>query len=37
MNRRAFLALVVATAAWADEPAPRVIPITARKFEFAPS
>ena len=37
MNRRAFLALAVATAAWADEPAPRVIPIKAHKFEFVPA
>ena len=37
MNRRGFLALLAAGAAWADEPAPRVIPIKARKFEFAPS
>ena len=37
MNRRGFLALLAASAAWADEPAPRVIPVTARKFEFAPS
>ncbi len=37
MKRRAFLALSVASAAWADEPAPRVIPITARKFEFVPA
>jgi len=37
MNRRAFLALAVATAAWADEPALRVIPIKAHKFEFVPA
>jgi len=37
MKRRAFLALLVASAAWADEPAPRVIPITVRKFEFVPA
>ena len=37
MKRRAFLALLAAGAAWADEPAPRVIPVTARKFEFVPS
>jgi cytochrome c oxidase subunit II len=37
MKRRAFIALLVAGAAWADEPAPRVIPISARKFEFTPA
>jgi cytochrome c oxidase subunit 2 len=37
MRRRAFLALLFASAAWADEPEPRVIAISARKFEFSPA
>ena len=37
MKRRAFLALLAASAAWADEPAPRVIPVTVHKFEFVPA
>jgi cytochrome c oxidase subunit 2 len=37
VRRRAFLALLVASAAWADEPEPRVIAISARRFEFSPA
>jgi cytochrome c oxidase subunit II len=37
MKRRAFLALLAASAAWADEAAPRVIPVTVHKFEFVPA
>ena len=37
MRRRAFLALLAASAAWADEPEPRVIAISARRFEFSPA
>ena len=36
MRRRAFLLLALLGTAWA-QPAPRVIAITARKFEFEPA
>ncbi|MBV9361850.1 MAG: cytochrome c oxidase subunit II, partial [Betaproteobacteria bacterium] len=36
MNRRLFLLLPLATAAWA-QPEPRLIAVRAKKFEFTPS
>jgi cytochrome c oxidase subunit 2 len=37
VNRRAFLVLLAAGAALGETPEPRVVAISARKFEFSPS